>query len=164
MKTKLTLSLTLLLTLVLAACGGQSTQTPPEPAAPTQVESMPTEIPTLTVPPPTETTAPTETSIPATEMPAAAGVSFANDILPILAASCGECHGGRQTKAGLDMKTYEGLMTGSFDGAVIVPGSSADSLLIQMVESGKMPKRGDKLTAEQIQVISDWIAAGALNN
>jgi mono/diheme cytochrome c family protein len=163
MKTKLIVSLTLL-TLVLAACGGQSTQTPPEPAAPTQAESTPTEIPTLTVSPPTETTAPTETAIPATETPAVAGVSFANDILPILEASCSGCHGGRQTKAGLDMKTYEGLMAGSFDGAVIVPGSSADSLLIQMVESGKMPKKGPGLTPEQVQLVSDWIAAGALNN
>jgi hypothetical protein len=33
-----------------------------------------------------------------------------------------------------------------------------------MSSSGKMPKRGPKLTAEQIQTISDWINAGALNN
>jgi hypothetical protein len=163
MKTKLIFSLTLL-TLVLAACGGQTTQTTPEPAAPTQAESKPIVIPTLTVAAPTETSIPTEAAMPATEAPATSGVSFASDVMPILAGSCNDCHGGKQTKAGLNMTTYDSLMAGSFDGVVIVPGNSADSLLIQMVESGKMPKRGDKLTIEQIQVISDWIAAGALNN
>jgi hypothetical protein len=32
------------------------------------------------------------------------------------------------------------------------------------VIEGEMPKRGDKLTPEQVQIISDWVAGGALNN
>ena len=44
MKKKLIVSLTLL-ALVIAACGGQTTQTTPEPAAPTQAESQPTPVP-----------------------------------------------------------------------------------------------------------------------
>jgi mono/diheme cytochrome c family protein len=162
MKPKLFFVLTLL-TLVAAACGAAA-PTAPEPAAPTQAESQPVEIPTLTAAPPTETIpAPTAADTP-TEVPAAGGVSFANDVLPILQASCNECHGGKQTKAGLDLKTYGSLMAGSLDGPVVVAGSSADSLLVQMVEKGKMPKRGPKLTPEQVQIISDWIAAGALDN
>ena len=62
------------------------------------------------------------------------------------------------------MRTYEGLMAGSFNGPVVTPGNSADSLLVELVTKGKMPKRGTKLTPEQIQIISDWIDAGALNN
>jgi hypothetical protein len=62
------------------------------------------------------------------------------------------------------MTTYEGLIAGSNNGAVIVPGNSAESLLIQLVTEGKMPKRGDKLTPEQVQLINDWVSAGALNN
>jgi mono/diheme cytochrome c family protein len=84
--------------------------------------------------------------------------------MPIFSGSCNDCHGGKQTKAGLDMTTYGSLMTGSFDGTVIVAGNSADSLLVQLATEGKMPKRGPKLTAEQIQTISEWIDAGALNN
>ena len=49
------------------------------------------------------------------------------------------------------MRTYEGLMAGSFNGTVLVAGNSADSLLVQQVIKGKMPKRGPKLTTEQIQ-------------
>jgi mono/diheme cytochrome c family protein len=156
MKTKLMIGLTLL-AFVLAACGGQATQTAPEPVMPTQTESQPTALPTLTTAPPTETAAPTaEASV--------SGVSFANNVKPILANSCIDCHGGKQTKKGLDVTTYEGLMAGSIDGVVVVPGNSAESVLVKLVAEGKMPKRGDKLTPEQIKIISDWIAAGALNN
>ena len=165
MKTKLILSLTVLI-LITAACGGQPTQSTPEPAAPTQAMPEPTAVPTQAstateaVAPATETT---EATQPAAEAPMA-GVSFANDVKPILSNSCFNCHGGDQTRAGLDLKTYESLMAGSKNGAVIVPGNSAESLLIQLVTEGKMPKRGDKLTPEQVQLINDWVAAGASNN
>ena len=78
--------------------------------------------------------------------------------------SCNDCHGGRQIKEGLDLRTYEGVMTGSFNGTVLIPGNSADSLLVQQLINGKMPKRGAKLTPAQIKIISDWIDAGASNN
>jgi mono/diheme cytochrome c family protein len=156
MKKQLIFSLTLL-TFIIAACVGQPTQTPPEAAAPTQAAAQPTAVPTLVG------TVVDNTTAPATEAPAA-DVSFANDVLPIFANSCNECHGGKQTKAGLDLQTYASLMAGSNDGTVIAAGSSAESVLVDLAASGKMPKRGPKLTAEQIQIISDWINAGALNN
>ena len=46
MKNKLIISLTLL-ALIITACGGQATQTPPEPAAPTQAVTQPTPVPTI---------------------------------------------------------------------------------------------------------------------
>jgi len=55
-------------------------------------------------------------------------------------------------------------MTGSFNGTVLIPGNSADSLLVQQLINGKMPKRGAKLTPAQINIISNWIDAGASNN
>jgi uncharacterized membrane protein len=166
MKNKLIANL-ILLALIITACGGQPTQAPPAPAAPTQAVTqptpVPTSVPTLAITA-TNTTAPaTETTEPATES-SVAGVSFANDVMPILANSCKECHGGKQIKEGLDMRTYESLMAGSFNGPVLVAGNSADSFLVQQVVNGKMPKRGPKLTAEQIRIISAWIDAGALNN
>jgi mono/diheme cytochrome c family protein len=162
MKKKLIIILTLL-TFIITACGGQPTQTPPEPAIPTKAVTQPT--PVLTV-----ASVATDATIPsidaatlATEAPVA-GVSFANDVMPILGNSCNNCHGIDQVKEGLDMQTYESLMAGSFNGPVIVTGNSAESLLVQLVSEGKMPKRGPKLTSEQIQIISEWIDAGALNN
>jgi uncharacterized membrane protein len=155
MKNKLIISLALLV-IFITACGGLDTQVSPAPAAPTQAVTRPTSASTLA----STITDPTATS---TEMPTAS-VSFTKDVKPILVNSCNECHGGKQVKEGLDMRTYEGLMAGSFNGPVLIAGNSADSLLVQQVIKGKMPKRGPKLTTGQIQIISDWIDAGALNN
>jgi hypothetical protein len=85
-------------------------------------------------------------------------------VLPILENSCNKCHGVEQIKEGLDMRTYETLMAGSFNGTVITPGNAEDSFLVQQLLDGEMPKRGPKLTHDQIQIIINWINAGALNN
>lgn len=95
---------------------------------------------------------------PATE------VSYARDVYPILESRCATCHMGEFVSEGLDMNTYESLVEGSQNGPVIVPGDAGDSLLVEMVSEGKMPKRGQKLTPAQIQTITDWINAGAPNN
>jgi hypothetical protein len=55
-------------------------------------------------------------------------------------------------------------MIGSEKGAVITPGDAANSKLVTLTASGKMPKRGSNLTPEQLQQLTDWINAGALNN
>jgi mono/diheme cytochrome c family protein len=162
MKKELIFSLALL-SLLIAACGGQNVA--PVSTAPAQADSQPVVVSTSTaIPASVETDIPTEAAMPATEAPAAGTVSFANDVMPILALSCNDCHGGKQTKAGLDLTTYDSLMAGSFDGVVVLAGNSAESILVQLVADGEMPKRGPKLTSEQIQTISQWIDAGASNN
>jgi hypothetical protein len=67
-------------------------------------------------------------------------------------------------REGLDMTTYAGLMAGSNNGPVLTPGDSANSYLVQLAAEGKMPKRGTKLTPEQVQLIRDWVDQGALEN
>lgn len=91
-------------------------------------------------------------------------VSFKNEIQPILEQRCIKCHGGEFPTEGLTMETYESLISGSQNGQVITPGDSSNSLLFEKVESGEMPKRGPDLTAEQIELIQQWINEGALNN
>jgi len=91
-------------------------------------------------------------------------VSYANDIRPVLEGRCSNCHAGKLVSDGLNMETYEALMAGSQHGPVIVPGDASGSLLVEKLTSGQMPKRGPKLTPAQIQLIIDWINAGALNN
>jgi hypothetical protein len=162
MKNKLITSLTLL-TLFITACGGLATQVTSKPAAPTQAVTQPTSVSTLASPATDTAVRASDTALPATDAPVT-GVSFSKDVMPILAKSCSECHGGKQMKEGLDLRTYESLMAGSFNGTVLVVGNSADSLLVQQLVKGKMPKRGPKLTPAQIKIISDWIDAGALNN
>lgn len=148
---------TILLALIVSACGVQTPQATTEPATATQ-----------SLPSPTETQAPAATdtaSIPATEAaPVNAGVSFANDVVPIFEASCNKCHGVEEIKEGLDLTTYDGVMAGSFNGAVVVPGNANESYLVQQVIDGEMPKRGLGLTDLQIQIITDWVNQGAQNN
>ncbi len=100
----------------------------------------------------------------AVAVPPAGDVSFANDVLPIFVKHCGECHGADDPEEGLELITYRTLMLGSIYGAVIKAGDPEGSYLIEMVSSGKMPKKGDPLTPTQIEIIRAWIDAGALDN
>jgi mono/diheme cytochrome c family protein len=160
------IALVLLVVGLLAACGAPPTEAATAPPVDTQAPA--TAAPT-DVPPATNTSAPTEpaapTEAPATE--AAAGgatVSFASDILPLLESRCIGCHGGERTQEGLDLKTHASLIAGSGNGAVVTPGDAANSLLVELVATQKMPKRGPKLTPDQVQLITDWVNQGALDN
>ena len=99
-----------------------------------------------------------------TNTTSSAEISYVRDVRPILESRCASCHMGEFVSEGLDMNTYESLMEGSENGPVIDPGDAKHSLLIQKVTEGKMPKRGPKLTPAQIQILTDWINAGAPNN
>lgn len=153
MKKQILLITTLIFTIALSACG---TGTPlPEPAAPTEAVTQPTDAPAATEAPAAEQTN-TDGS--------AGGVSFVNDIKPIFDTRCIKCHGVERTKEGLDMQTYENIMAGSRNGSVVEPGNANNSLLVQLIEEGKMPDRGDPVTADELQLIIDWVNQGALNN
>lgn len=102
--------------------------------------------------------------IGSTEIAPSTEVSYAKDVRPILENRCASCHMGEFVSEGLDMNTYESLLEGSENGPVIDPGDAKHSLLIEKVTEGKMPKRGPKLTPAQIQILTDWINAGAPNN
>lgn len=164
MKKTLLPTLTFLLILMLSACNGQATQTPLESAASTEALSQPTQVPasTITSIPSSTTSDASGTASPAPA--AAAAISFANDVMPIFESRCIKCHGGEQTKEGLDLKTYEGLMAGSFNGTVLEPGNAGASFLVEQLLTGEMPKRGTKLTPSETQIIADWINSGAINN
>lgn len=144
------------LAVLLTACGAPASE-----AAPTAT-SAPVILPTDTLAPTAEAL-PSDTPAPS-ETPASAAVSFTNDVMPILQSRCFNCHGGRDTKEGLSFASYETLLAGSDNGAVVIPGDATASLIIQQLLEGKMPKRGPKLTPEQVQILIDWITAGALNN
>ncbi len=147
------------MTALLVACGG-SAATPTEPPAtvpPTQSLSVPTEA-LATVP--VETVAPLST--PTTQ--AAASISFARDVLPILQANCSNCHGGSTSSGGFSINTYQDVMAGGNTGSVVLPGDGQNSYLIQLLQKGTMPRRASKLPDAQIQIIMDWINAGAPDN
>ncbi len=139
---------------VLAACGGDNITATDSPAS--IATTAPAQEATATT---TSELAPT-----ATAPGVSSEVSFSKDILPVLQSRCINCHGGQRTSEGLDMKTYESLMAGSQNGSVISPGDAANSSFVTLAAEGKMPKRGPKLTPAEVQLLTDWVNAGAPNN
>jgi len=161
-KTIFVLTFSLIVGLVLAGCGTQAAAEAVATQAPAVVSS-PQEAPTETVElAPTD--APTEAPAEAAAAAPAATVSFTNDVMPIIQSRCVKCHGGDRIEEGLLMRTYEEIMAGSENGPVIMPGDAVNSKLVELITSQKMPKRGPKLTPPQVQLITDWVAAGAPNN
>ena len=90
------------------------------------------------------------------------GPRFESDIRPILAANCLACHGETLQQNGLDLRTQESVLKGGEAGPAVQPGSAKESLLYEKVETGSMPLGGERLKADQIELIRRWIEAGAL--
>jgi len=168
----LLIGVSILLLVVLAACGGQAnTSENPAPPAENSEDNTTAEI---GMPEPTaaaEGAAPTEmvvepepTAETVAEPPAEMTVSFSEEVFPIIQSRCINCHGGDRTEAELVLRSYEDLMAGSESGQVVIPGDAENSLLVQLITELKMPKRGPKLTPVQIQTITDWVNQGANNN
>jgi uncharacterized membrane protein len=109
-------------------------------------------------------TAPATSNSNSAGSPKGANVSFTKDVMPLLQSRCFNCHGGQQTSKGLNLTSYDSLMTGSENGPILTAGDAANSPIVQLVIAGKMPKRGPKLTPNEVQLLADWINAGAKNN
>jgi mono/diheme cytochrome c family protein len=95
-------------------------------------------------------------------------VDFAKDIQPIFANNCYSCHGPKRQESALRLDQKAGAFKGGdeFGAKAIVAGQSAGSLLIQAVAHThpdlKMPKKGERLTAEQVGLLRAWIDQGAV--
>ncbi|MEO7317787.1 MAG: DUF1549 domain-containing protein, partial [Chthoniobacteraceae bacterium] len=96
--------------------------------------------------------------------PAAHAVDFAQEIKPILEASCVKCHGHGRAKGGFRINDRKSFLKGGDTGPAVVPGMSAESLLIELVMNfdpdSVMPKKGAKLKPEQIALLRAWIDQG----
>jgi uncharacterized membrane protein len=117
-------------------------------------------------PPTKETMDPVESS-PATTISLTSDEEyFLSDVRPILEARCFECHGGRKQKGGLRLDSKSWLFNGEEADWTVVPGKSAESLLVHRVELDRtdpdaMPPEGDGLTKDEIAKLTKWIDAGA---
>jgi hypothetical protein len=92
-------------------------------------------------------------------------IDFNRDIRPIFESRCYDCHGPKKQKADLRLDDRAAALRGGADGAVIVPGKGADSELIARVVSDdpeeRMPPKGPRLTAEEVDRLRTWIDRGA---
>lgn len=87
---------------------------------------------------------------------------FESDVRPILKTHCFQCHGeGEKVKGGLDLQLRRLMVEGGDTGPAIVPGKSADSLLLALVIQNKMPRGERKLSASEVNLLRQWIDQGA---
>jgi mono/diheme cytochrome c family protein len=89
---------------------------------------------------------------------------FETKIRPLLAQRCYACHTASQL-GGLRLDSREAMLKGGKSGAALVPGKPADSLLMRLVQQAdeklRMPKAGERLSAQEIADLRRWIDAGA---
>jgi uncharacterized membrane protein len=87
------------------------------------------------------------------------------DVMPILEAECVICHG---SFGGWDGSSYEAVMTSGNNAPVIILGDAENSLLAQKMLGtqiiGNIMPPADLLPEDEIQIIVDWIEAGAQDN
>ncbi len=108
------------------------------------------------------------------KIPPASGktdVTYSADIKPIFDKSCITCHGAEKHKGRLRLDGLEAALKGGVDGKVVVPGNSAESMLVHNIAhagdpEAYMPPPKNKanippLTKEQIGLIRAWIDQGA---
>jgi hypothetical protein len=82
--------------------------------------------------------------------------TFDSGVGPIFAAKCGSCH-GKNASAGLNLTTYAGAMQGGGDGPVIIPGDSANSILVNIQSADHFAN----LSAQELEAVKQWIDSGA---
>lgn len=86
----------------------------------------------------------------------AAAVSFVKSIAPIIVAKCGNCH-VNQKRGDFSAATFLALDAST----TLAYGLPNDARLIQVIESGEMPKNGAKVTPEELKLLRDWMQQGA---
>ena len=141
--------------IFIASCGDEGDIT--EDTTGTTDVLQPTTTPPVTQPPvPAEQPVVAEEAVVVEEQ----GVSFKDDIQPILAERCAipGCHVAPGAAAGLDLSQYD-----TFKPA-FVAGNGKGSLVVKRIDGGGMPPIPPPLNAEQVQLFVDWIDAGAENN
>lgn len=92
---------------------------------------------------------------------------FETKIRPVLVEHCYVCHSAKaakqgKLKAGLQLDTRAGLLTGGDSGPAVVPGKADESLLLQALryDGVEMPPEGP-LSEEVVADFKRWIATGA---
>jgi hypothetical protein len=121
--------------------------------------------PAATSPTPSPPSVPTASG---TVPPSTASVAFfTSRVEPIFDDKCVQCHGPEKKKGKLRLDTFDYVMRGGKDGAVVKPGDPKTSELYRRVtlprdDKNAMPAEGKPgLTVAELKVIEYWIASGA---
>ena len=98
---------------------------------------------------------------------ARAEVDYAKSIKPLLHERCYSCHAAIKQKSKLRLDTVELILKGGKSGPVLQRGQPEKSLILTRVTATDLAERmppeheGEPFTTAQVQLLRDWIAAGA---
>src|SRR5688572_3575721 len=96
------------------------------------------------------------------------GVSFSQQVKPLLATRCEKCHSGDEPDGQFDVTSFANLLKkGEKAGPGVIPGKPDESAIVQYVEGTRkprMPRKKEPLTPVEIRLIRNWIAAGAVDD
>jgi mono/diheme cytochrome c family protein len=88
---------------------------------------------------------------------------FEKRVRPVLAEHCYKCHGSEKQKGALRLDSREALLKGADGDPVVVAGSPEESALIKSIRhegDSKMPEKEEKLSADQIAALTEWVRMG----
>jgi mono/diheme cytochrome c family protein/uncharacterized membrane protein len=92
-------------------------------------------------------------------------IDFAKHVQPIFAKSCYDCHSATKKRGGLRLDSKSMFFEGGNTGKEILPGKSAESLLLKRVRGQgnqkRMPVDHPPLTDDQIKILASWVDQGA---
>ena len=96
-----------------------------------------------------------------------AAVSFESEVKPIFEKHCLECHGPKKQKSDFRLDDRETALHGGESHAPnILPGKPDASPLLKFVTTAdrdtRMPPKGERLTAAEVDTLKRWIAEGAV--
>ena len=96
-------------------------------------------------------------------------VHFQQDVLPLIVSNCAQsgCHDAASAEDGIILESYAHLLFGD-DDDLVVPGQPGESELLEVIldsdpDDRMPPPPAEPLSAEAIDIITAWIAQGALN-
>ncbi|HEV2968409.1 MAG TPA: c-type cytochrome domain-containing protein, partial [Pirellulales bacterium] len=90
----------------------------------------------------------------------AGAISFTKQVAPLLVAKCGKCH-VTAAKGQFSMATFTSLMRGNKDGPVVLPNKGNGSRIVEVIESGDMPRGGGQVAKDELAMLVRWIDQGA---
>jgi mono/diheme cytochrome c family protein len=98
---------------------------------------------------------------------AASDQVFLTKVWPIIDKNCTSCHGADKQKGKLRLDSRDAWIAGGEDGKIVVAGSPDKSDVILAIkymakddDHNMPPKKKTRLTADQVDILSQWIAAG----
>jgi len=97
----------------------------------------------------------------------AAADPYLDVVQPLLELRCGTCHNDEKRNGGFSVGSYDSTLVGGDTGRAVVPGNIEASELLYRVslpsdDEAFMPAEGKTpLTAQQVAILSWWVAAGA---